>query len=84
VQRHHNPASVEVTDPDQDDLAIVRELLQRHLLYTGSQLARRTLAGWPGSATQLTLVRPRRRGAGVSGVPQRLLDTVPESAAASA
>ena len=84
VRRHCNAASIEIIDPDQDDLAIVRELLRRHLRYTGSQQARQLLTRWPLRADQLALVRSRRRGTGVSVVPQRLQDTLPETAAALA
>jgi glutamate synthase (NADPH/NADH) large chain len=84
VRRHCNPASVEVADPDPENLSIIRELLQRHLRYTGSQQARQLLANWPVSSASLVLVRPRRRGAGVSGVPQPRQDSLPETAAALA
>ncbi|MGC1909512.1 MAG: hypothetical protein WA809_07925, partial [Candidatus Dormiibacterota bacterium] len=79
-----NPASVEVTGPDRDDLAIVQHLLERHVGYTGSRQARQLLAEWSDTAGQLVLVRPQRRGAGVSGVPQRLQDAASETAAALA
>ena len=84
VLRHCNPSSVELAHPDGGDLEIVRELLERHLRYTGSQRAQRLIADWPISPERLRLVRPRRRGAGVSGLPQRLQNTLPETAAALA
>ncbi|MGA7362274.1 MAG: glutamate synthase large subunit [Candidatus Dormiibacterota bacterium] len=84
VRRRCNPASVEVTDPDEVDLTIVQDLLQRHAGYTSSRQARQLLAEWTDTAGQLVLVRPRRRGAGVSGVPQRLQDAASETAAALA
>jgi glutamate synthase domain-containing protein 2/glutamate synthase domain-containing protein 1/glutamate synthase domain-containing protein 3 len=84
VRRRCNPASVEVADPDPEDLSIIHELLQRHLRYTGSQQARQLLANWPGSSASLVLVRPRRRGAGLSGGPQPRQDSLPETAAALA
>jgi glutamate synthase domain-containing protein 3 len=82
VRRQCNQTSVEVTDPDKDDLAIVQELLQRQAGYTHSRQARQLLAAWTDTAGQLVLVRPRRRGAGVSGVPQRLRDAATETVAA--
>ncbi|HUY08514.1 MAG TPA: glutamate synthase large subunit [Candidatus Dormibacteraeota bacterium] len=84
VRRQCNPVSVEVTRLDQDDLTIVKDLLQRHAGYTRSQQARRLLADWTDTSGQLVLVRPRRRGAGVSGVVQRVQDDATETAAALA
>ncbi|MGH7642953.1 MAG: glutamate synthase large subunit [Candidatus Dormibacteria bacterium] len=84
VARRCNPDSVEVTDPDQEDLSTVLELLQRHQLYTGSQMAKELLTDWPAGAERLTRVRPRRRGTGVSGIPEQLQVPDPQAAMARA
>ncbi|HVB14270.1 MAG TPA: glutamate synthase large subunit [Candidatus Dormibacteraeota bacterium] len=84
VRRRYNAASVEVTEPDQVDLTIVQELLQKHLQYTGSHQAGQLLASWPESVARLALILPRRRGAGVSGLPQRWQGALPEISVASA
>ncbi|HUY57333.1 MAG TPA: glutamate synthase large subunit [Candidatus Micrarchaeaceae archaeon] len=84
LRRRCNPTSVEVTSLDANDQAIVWDLLVRHLRFTGSRQARELLGTWTSSANRLSRVRPRRRGAGVSGLPQRVQDSLSEAAAALA
>jgi glutamate synthase domain-containing protein 3 len=41
-----------------EDLDLVRGLIERHLEYTGSQVAKRMLSEWPGIAAQFIKVMP--------------------------
>ena len=41
-----------------DDIALLRSLLQRHRDYTGSAVAERLLAEWPGSLERFVKVMP--------------------------
>ncbi len=84
VRRRCNLSSVEVTTLDQDDLAVVWDLLQRHYDRTGSRLARSLQDRWSRTVDQLALVRPRRRVAAVSPLPHLPPDSLDDIEAASA
>jgi glutamate synthase (ferredoxin) len=53
-----NKGMVELDRPDEQDLATVRSLLQRHVEYTHSQVAWRLLSGWKDTVTHLVRVMP--------------------------
>jgi glutamate synthase domain-containing protein 3 len=50
---------VDLEEPDADDLDLVRDLMGRHVRYTGSALGRRLLAEWASTATRFVKVMPR-------------------------
>jgi glutamate synthase domain-containing protein 3 len=41
-----------------DDLAVVHDLLSRHVAYTGSTVGQRLLAAWPAAAARFVKVMP--------------------------
>jgi len=53
-----NTSEATVEPLDDDDLAHVRALVERHLAYTGSAVARRCLADWPETTPHLVKVMP--------------------------
>jgi glutamate synthase (ferredoxin) len=54
-----NHTLVDLEEPDDEDLEIVRGLITRHVQYTGSALGARLLADWTSTCTRLVKVMPR-------------------------
>ncbi|MEO5354998.1 MAG: glutamate synthase large subunit [Magnetococcus sp. XQGC-1] len=54
----HNPAMVTLQTLEEADQQSLRELLEKHLLYTGSAVASRILADWAGSLSRFVKVMP--------------------------
>jgi glutamate synthase domain-containing protein 2/glutamate synthase domain-containing protein 3 len=55
---HCNRSMVVLEKPTEEDLQVVRNLVQRHYTYTESRLAWRVLSGWKRYAKQLVKVMP--------------------------
>ena len=53
-----NTASVALETPRVDDLAVVRDLLERHALLTGSEVAKRVIRSWRQSRERFVKVMP--------------------------
>ncbi len=53
-----NLASVALEKPQLDDLVIVRNLLERHALLTGSEVAKRLLRNWRQARERFVKVLP--------------------------
>ena len=59
VDRRVNPELVDIEALDQSDRERVRELLTRHLEFTGSATARRVLASWSVEVSRFRKIMPR-------------------------
>src|SRR6266508_2188426 len=58
--RHCNHEHVDLESLDrQDDVELVRSLVERHVAYTGSQHAARILRDWSRTAAMFVTVMPR-------------------------
>jgi glutamate synthase domain-containing protein 3 len=55
---HCNTGMVGLEAPDDEDLALIKDLIERHERYTGSTLAREVLAGWAATSRQFVKVMP--------------------------
>jgi glutamate synthase domain-containing protein 2/glutamate synthase domain-containing protein 3 len=58
-ERRCNPELVELEPLDRDDLALVRDLIVRHVVLTGSHLGARLLDAWGTTSLQFIKVMPR-------------------------
>ncbi|HTM03907.1 MAG TPA: hypothetical protein VL173_10420, partial [Vicinamibacterales bacterium] len=58
-ERRCNLELVELEALDREDLALVRDLIARHVELTGSHLGARLLSAWSTTSPQLTKVMPR-------------------------
>ncbi len=54
-----NHTLVDLEEPDEEDLDLVRDLMRRHAQATGSSLGRRLLADWASTRTMFVKVMPR-------------------------
>ena len=54
-----NPEMVDLEPLDRDDLALVHDLITRHVQLTGSRLGARLLSEWNSASLQFTKVMPR-------------------------
>ncbi len=71
-EEKYHPEFVEassLSDGDYEEQAMVRELLQHHVMKTGSRLGHRLLGSWPKTLPQLVRVAPRASAAPPSAVP---------------
>src|SRR5258708_28884604 len=59
LERGCNLELVELEPLDQEDLAVVHDLIARHVELTGSHLGARLLSAWTTTSLQLTKVMPR-------------------------
>ena len=66
-----NPDTAQLGEPDADDLAAVKALLERHAGATGSEKARALLADWPAASAGFRCVRPKDVREPVAAPPER-------------
>jgi glutamate synthase domain-containing protein 2/glutamate synthase domain-containing protein 1/glutamate synthase domain-containing protein 3 len=58
-ERRCNPEMVDLERLDGEDLAVVRDLIMRHVALTGSRLGARLLSQWSATSLEFTKVMPR-------------------------
>jgi glutamate synthase (ferredoxin) len=60
VRRRVNPGMVDIEPFDQaEDIAVVREMIERHVRYTGSTYAKRIVEDWATTRPRFIKIMPR-------------------------